>query len=452
MRLAQLDSLPSSGRRPALSTVLCILCVFILAPAWGSSVAAQTVGRLQVDVRDSANEPIADASLSLRSDDSKQISLEATSNQKGRALFTLRDATLHYRLHVEADGYGPADTEVDPKVGTITRLSVSLFADQALPAVGGSGSGAFSDAVVTDTDAEPGPQWTDAERLHNQGVEALRTGHNEEAAGLFEQAVQTDPQLATSWSALAGVRLLNGDSAGAVEAATALLGLAPDSPRAWGILYDAHQRLGNKSEANEARRRLEAMGSGSDRAALLYNQGTEAWRVGDLVGAASAFESALEEDANLAPAIFGLARVDLRRERHAEALAHTERLHVLEPDHTGGLRVRWEALNALGRTAEAQTTYDRLAELDPGTLQIEAQESLRTGKQLFDANKLAAANGHFEKALRLDPDLAEAHWFLGLIAVNADDSASARKHLEAFLTAAPLSENAAVARQMLEHL
>jgi Tfp pilus assembly protein PilF len=65
---------------------------------------------------------------------------------------------------------------------------------------------------------------------------------------------------------------------------------------------------------------------------------------------------------------------------------------------------------------------------------------------------VAAARGHFERAVQLDPDLVEAQLNLGLIYKMMGDRARARQCFEAFVAKAPRAQYGPIIAQVKQEL
>jgi Flp pilus assembly protein TadD len=71
------------------------------------------------------------------------------------------------------------------------------------------------------------------------------------------------------------------------------------------------------------------------------------------------------------------------------------------------------------------------------------------GVILWNQGKAAEAQTRFEKAIALDPTMADAHFQLGMAFVNQGKLAEAKKPFETYLKFAPNGPNAAMAKSML---
>ena len=77
---------------------------------------------------------------------------------------------------------------------------------------------------------------------------------------------------------------------------------------------------------------------------------------------------------------------------------------------------------------------------------------LRLAFEAYDANDMVLAKQRFGKALEIDPNYPQAHYYLGLINVGLGASAEAKTHFERFLELAPNDPEADSAREALKYL
>ncbi|HEY3884809.1 MAG TPA: tetratricopeptide repeat protein [Vicinamibacterales bacterium] len=71
---------------------------------------------------------------------------------------------------------------------------------------------------------------------------------------------------------------------------------------------------------------------------------------------------------------------------------------------------------------------------------------------LWNAGKIPEAKTQFEQAVKLDPNMAEAHYYLGMTLVNTGDLPNAKTQLETYLKLAPDGPNAPTAKAMLAQI
>lgn len=78
-----------------------------------------------------------------------------------------------------------------------------------------------------------------------------------------------------------------------------------------------------------------------------------------------------------------------------------------------------------------------------------ATASFNAGVIAWNQQKIAEARGHFEKAISLDPKMAEAHYQLAMTYLNENKMAEAKKALETYVQLAPTGPNAETAKAIL---
>ncbi|MEM9558356.1 MAG: tetratricopeptide repeat protein [Acidobacteriota bacterium] len=161
------------------------------------------------------------------------------------------------------------------------------------------------------------------------------------------------------------------------------------------------------AQLQEARGDLAAdvIGS-SNEAVTAFNAGLSAQRDGDAEAARGHFEAALAADPSLAPAHIGLAQVASDLDDYETAAASAARALELQPSDREALRVRYEALRALGQDAEADAVSAEL-EAAEGSAEM-ARRVYNEGGEAFQAGDRDTARAKFEEAASLDPTLYDA--------------------------------------------
>ena len=71
---------------------------------------------------------------------------------------------------------------------------------------------------------------------------------------------------------------------------------------------------------------------------------------------------------------------------------------------------------------------------------------------LWNAGKIPEAKAQFEQAVKLDPNMAEAHYWLGMAIVNAGNTAEAKPHFETYLKLAPTGQYAETAKSIVSSI
>ncbi len=427
---------PSSSLLAAPARAARLLIPLLLL---STAASAQMVGRLQIDVVSTDGTGVEGVEVTVRLLDGPEFESTQTSKRKGRVIFALRDATYRYEIEARAEGFDPVTTIFKPTPGETVRLTLELTTAATVTTTAPSGT----DQPTTTLSNTP------AEEQHNRGVTLLRTGDLDGALDAFLAAIELDPDLQATHSALAGLHLRRADHTAARLSAEELLRLDPKSARAALILYD----VARATEDDELRRRadslLKSSGALAQDPALLYNQGVEALSVGDLPAALRSFEAALELEPELVPALNGAARAQLELGQYAEAAASAQKVLELEPTDVRALRVRYNALEQAGDEAGARAALAALAEHDGSVVETQL---FAKAEELFNANRPADSAQVLRELLNVRPDHAGAHYLLGLCLANAGDAAGAKAAFARYLELEPEGANAETARQMLEHL
>lgn len=181
----------------------------------------------------------------------------------------------------------------------------------------------------------------------------------------------------------------------------------------------------------------------------VFNVGVDALQAGDLDAAAENFRQAATIDPEFPAPYRALAAIAMEREDWAAAAESTERLLELEPNDPEGLRTMYYATLMLGDTERVPPAARSLAAADPTIVETEMSTHAR---QLFEANQFELARTLLAVIVEVRPDLAEAHYLLGLCCNSLGDKTCARSEFETFLELAPDHPDAATAKAMIEYL
>lgn len=411
----------------------------LLIPAllltFSGSVEAQAYGRVTVMVKSEKGDPLKGVKVVVTCDELTRFHEESTTNKKGRAIFSFTDATKVYNFHFEYEDFQPADLPIKPEIrGSITR-EVILSEGQVVTAQEGG--------------QEVRTIYSPAERVFNEGVAALQAGDMATAKTKFLAALDKNGKMVLAHSALAGVYIEEGDFESALASVNVFMEAEPNNPRALRMLYEAQKGLGNEDEAKKVLDKLAKLDRDGDAAAMIYNEGVAAIKVGDLASAKKSFEAALAVQPDLEAAIGAMAIIYLQDKNYQGAAEMAERHLQLSPDSARSLRVRWDAYRGLGDTEKAKMALDALAAEDPTVL---IAELYNKGNELFDNGDTSGAIENFEQILSIDPNYPRAHYRLGVSLISAGQTDAAKEHLQKFLELAPEDPEAAAARDMLGYL
>jgi tetratricopeptide (TPR) repeat protein len=150
---------------------------------------------------------------------------------------------------------------------------------------------------------------------------------------------------------------------------------------------------------------------GKNQAIAAFNEGVTLLHGGDVAAAAPKFEAAVQIDPTLAPAQAALAEIDFDLKKYPEALAAADRYLALEPGQVRGLRVRYDALQAMGDKEKARQALDTLVAADHS--RETAVRVYNLGAEASRAGDRDAAAAYLKRALEVDPTLGQAASALG---------------------------------------
>ncbi|MEM9596711.1 MAG: tetratricopeptide repeat protein [Acidobacteriota bacterium] len=409
---------------------ICLISVPFLA----LSAAAQ-VTRVSVTVTDQDGNPLKGVSA-VATYAPQNFRQERETNKKGKAIFTFSESGVTYDLALELEGYNPANSQFKPQVGRVTYQTYSLVKLGATKQAMGMPTGETAEL-------------TPAQKAFNAGVLAGQEGDVATAKAKFEEALSLDANLFVAHSALAGIYLDEGNHQQALDSAQIVVTQDPGNPRGYRVLYEANRAIGNTEAAEEALLKLSELEKGADAAAMIFNEGAEALRVGDYKTGRERLEKALEMNPELTQAWSPLAVIYINDKDFGKAAQAAETLLAANPNDPKALKIRWEAYTGMGDEAKAKEAYDLLVAADPKVL---TKELFEDGQKAFNGGDTETAIAKLEQLVAIDPEHAKSHYLLGLCYVNKGDNGKAKQFLQTFATLAPDDPDAATAKQMVQYL
>lgn len=157
-------------------------------------------------------------------------------------------------------------------------------------------------------------------------------------------------------------------------------------------------------------------------------------RIGDMYmkqskqdDAEKAYLKATELDGGMADAYSSLAAIYNQQKKYDQAAKMTEKVNSLA--------------SAMGMGGDAT------AEFSAGAIAVNMQLTAeREGKADVAAQKMSEAMAHFQKAIQLKPDMADAYYELGMLYVKQNKIPEAKKALAEYVRLAPTGANAEMAK------
>ena len=405
-------------RRTAGKTVAVTLCVAFFSP-WAAAAKASLSG----EVQGADGKPLAGVEITLRVPGDPTPAVSGSTNKKGKFDLNL-PAPGRYAVHMVGGGHAPFDAEITVGVGESRTLDVKLITLEA---------GTRNKAISS----------------YNDGVKALEAKDTETAKQKFAEATTVDPGLIEPWPTLARLHVDDGEYAEAAKAAETYLRHDPGATDMMVIAYRSYRELGDREKLENLRQALARDPSLTPELAKhVYNEGATAYGAGDDDAAIAAFRSAIEIDPQLAAAHSGLTNSLYRVDRYDEGLDAVSAWLEAIPGDANAFRMRFLILAATGNNDEADVALLAFAEKEPTAA---AELLLRRAELDFDVGDLEAARRGLVQALKLSPDLARAHYRLGLV-YSSSDIDKAKEHLQRFIDLTPDDPDAGAARQLIAAL
>jgi tetratricopeptide (TPR) repeat protein len=193
----------------------------------------------------------------------------------------------------------------------------------------------------------------------------------------------------------------------------------------------------------------------AEAAALQALAGTalDAMRAGRHDEAIAKFNEAIGMLPNCHVCYYYIGLAHAQKQRYPDSEAAYKKAIEVKPDFA-------EAYNALAGVYNSQKKYDEAIAMSTKAAEVagsgggggNAAAIYNQGVSLWNAQKFAEAKAQFEKAVALDPNMAEAWYQLGMANLNTGDMNGAVAAFEGYLKAAPNGPKAAEAKTIISQL
>jgi Tfp pilus assembly protein PilF len=124
----------------------------------------------------------------------------------------------------------------------------------------------------------------------------------------------------------------------------------------------------------------------------------------------------------------------------------------LDPKLAGAYSALSSIYNQQKKLDEASKMSSKALELMDATGGGDANQIFNQGVIFWNQSKIAEAKAQFEKAVKLDPKLADAHYWLGMAYVNEGKMADAKAPFTEYLKLAPTGQYAETAQAILKQI
>jgi tetratricopeptide (TPR) repeat protein len=208
----------------------------------------------------------------------------------------------------------------------------------------------------------------------------------------------------------------------------------------------------SKEEAAKARAKADA-------ATKAFAEGVELSNAGKTDEAIAKFNEVITAMPNCAECHANIGTVLTKAQKYDEAEAAYKKAIEVKPDFA-------EAYNGLANLYNTQKKFDQAAEASKKAMELataaggaagaagatpggNAAAVFNQGVILWNAQKFPEAKVQFEQAVKLDPNLAEAHYWLGMALLNSGDMTGAKPKFETYLKLAPTGQYAETAKSVV---
>jgi tetratricopeptide (TPR) repeat protein len=191
-----------------------------------------------------------------------------------------------------------------------------------------------------------------------------------------------------------------------------------------------------------------------------FNEGVALSNEGKTDEAVAKFQEIIAVIPNCPECYANIGTVQAQAKKYEEAEAAYKKAIEVKPDFA-------DAYNGLANVYNAMKKFDQAAEMSKKALDLSAATPgapgaapaapnasaiFNQGVILWNAGKIPEARAQFEQAVKLDANLADARYWLGMALVNAGTPESmkeAKPHFEAYIKLAPTGANVETAKAIL---
>ncbi len=295
-------------RRSSLA-LSALMFLFVATNAFAGAEARMT-GKILDAV---TKEPIPNAVLNLDAVSGKTVKREFKGKKDGSFALTVLDGTLRYKFTITADGYAPYEETIKMGIGEANHRDFELQkADAASQTV-------QAEVQMQEGGGDP------AVLAYNEGANLMNSGDVAGGIAKFEAAVAAKPDLTAGWMALAKAHLRAKNHQKAVDAAKKALEFDAEDTDMWNILHQSYTALGDKANAEVAKKKLPANPT------QLFNEAARLINAGKDAEAEPLLQQAVAADDKFAIGYYELGMVYARTGKSAEARKALEKYLELEP-------------------------------------------------------------------------------------------------------------------------
>lgn len=374
-------------------------------------------------VVDMQEQLIGGAKVSVTADGQEAVLGEDIADDEGTFYIRVTDPVGEYVFHLSADGFAPFSGKVPLQAGEQSSIQFKLL-DEATGRLQA------------------------ANQAFNEGVVFFNDNKFAEAKEKFLVAAENNPEMPQVHQGLAEIFYREKNLEEAAKSIDKFHALQPKNISGMTLAYTIHSEAGHVERSEELIDLLAKTPKAKSIAREIYNEGVIASKANNNEKAIERFRRASGVDPKLAQAYSSQATILYNEERYDEAEAALESLFALEENDAQGRRVDYLIADAKDDQAKATAAMEAYLKLDPnGAIDLMYK---RADLDFKDGN-LKKAITALEKIIEVNPDMARAHYTMGLCHMSGD-KARAKIHLEIFLGLAPDDPEVGSVKEMLAYL
>lgn len=288
--------------------IIFIIVIFLFTPGLYSGV----LGKLKISVIDSKGEPIPGVKITLVDTQTKTNRFTLTTKKNGVAIKNGINNHV-FDVTLEKEGYQPYVTQMRVPPGDIRAEEVTLKTTEEV----------IREREKNDPHAQ-------AVKAFNEAASLMKEKKYEKAVELLKKSISLDENIYQAHYYNGVILYELGKYKEAVEALNKVLVIKRDFDSALRLLAAAHEKLGNKKEADKYTELAREVGGKT--AIDAYNEGSRVFNEGKTDEAINAFEEAVKLDEKFADAYYRLGLCYLNKGVNEKAIACFQKYIQLKPD------------------------------------------------------------------------------------------------------------------------
>lgn len=180
--------------------------------------------------------------------------------------------------------------------------------------------------------------------------------------------------------------------------------------------------------------------------ATAYNAAVDALQAEDADGALAKAEEAIKANPAKAGGYDLATRAAFKKKAWDKAVEYGEKSLSIEPDNPALFAIMAESYKGKGDKAKASEYEKKYAAANPDSPEILYNQAA----ELYNKGDAKGAEPILRKVLEIKPEMASAHFLIGMCYVNLNKIPEMKKHLNEYVRLDPKGKDVGAAKEMLE--